>query len=238
MFLRFLAIAGLCAAGTLACTRSSAPIAAVDGRRLPLGVDSLRVYLIRGNDTTQTGGIIDALTTGERDGRQLLYRVYESRDQVLSSGVDSLTDELVTLRPVRHRSRRRSGAELLDYSGQRVTGMIRGADGDSVIVDTSLPGVVFNSSSFDLVLRAAPLAEGWSATVPAFLPSSRSVVALTARVAGLETIGGQQCWRVEADFEGTPVTFWITQDGHKLRQQPMRIRPDVSILFSVGLLSP
>jgi hypothetical protein len=166
------------------------------------------------------------------DGRRHLFRVYRTEDRVLGSRLDSLTDDLVTLTPVRHRSRTNDGSEFLEFGAGRVTGTLHGPAGDSTIVDVQLDGVVFNSSSFDMVLRSAPLAEGWAMTVPAFLPSSRSLLQLKARVAGVEMVHGELCWRVDADFGGTPVTFWITQDGRKLRQQVMHIRPDVSILFA------
>ncbi len=231
-FFRFLGVIGTFTLYIPLCSAQTTSIASVDGRRLPLGVDTLRVYLIRGTDTTETGRIIDALAVRERGGRQLLHRVYQSRDQVLPSGVDSLTDELVTLMPVSHRSRRSSGSQLLEYAAGRVNGIVRTPDGDSTVLNTSLPATVFNSASFDLVIRAAPLAYGWAASVPAFLPGGRSVVELKARVAGVETIHGVRCWRVEADFNGMPVTFWIAQQDRKLRQQLMRIRPDISILFA------
>jgi hypothetical protein len=166
------------------------------------------------------------------DGRRQLFRVYRTEDRVLGSRLDSLTDDLVTLAPVRHRSRTNDGSQFLEFGTGRVTGTLHGPAGDSTMVDVQLDGGVFNSSSFDMVLRSAPLAEGWTTTVPAFLPSSRSILQLEARVVGVEIVHGERCWRVDADFDGMPVTFWITQDGRKLRQQMMRIRPDVSILFA------
>ncbi len=190
-----------------------------DGRRLALGVDTLAVYLVRGVDTTATGLIVDAVSVGEAGGRSVLQRVYETRDQVLGSRLDSLTDELTTLAPVRHRSRTSRSVAFLEFRPGRATGMLHMPNGDSLVVDVQLPAVVFNSSSFDLVLRASPLAEGWRAEIPAFLPNIRGVVTLHARVAGQEAVQGVPCWRVEAEFTGTPVTFWITRDGRKLRQQ-------------------
>jgi hypothetical protein len=73
--------------------------------------------------------------------------------------------------------------------------------------------------------------------VPTFLASARVVSALRARVTGAETIGGEICWRVQVDFTGMPVTFWIGQTSRALRQQVMQIRPDVQILFRPAMPS-
>lgn len=75
------------------------------------------------------------------------------------------------------------------------------------------------------------LKAGWVASVPTFLPSTRAVAPLEARVTEIETVGGEPCWRVQATFTGTPVTFWIVKSSRALRQQLMQTRPDVQILF-------
>lgn len=99
-------------------------------------------------------------------------------------------------------------------------------------MNVQLAPSVYNSSSFDLTLRAAPLSNGWRTTVPAFVSSTRTVVAMNARVAGAEVIGGRECWRVEAEFMAMPVTFWVAKDDRSLRQQVLRPQAGVSFIFS------
>lgn len=203
-----------------------------DVSRLVPGTDSLAVFVIRGVDTTETGRIVDKLRVEEVGGRGQLHRVYSTRDQLLGVRLDSLTDDLATLEPIRHRSRTHSGAEFLEFADGRAVGTLYLASGDSIIVDVPLtPGIV-NSSSFDLALRAAPLAEGWRAEIPAFLPNARVTVMLQARVSGVEVVQGMRCWKVDAEFTGMPVTFWVAQKDRRLCQQVMQIRPDLSILFA------
>jgi hypothetical protein len=207
-----------------------------DARRLKPGVDSLAVFLVRGADTTRTGTLRDELSVVRVEGRDALQRVYVSTDQVLGGRVDTLVDVLADLRPVRHRSRSSRSVEAIDFAAGRATGWMRLANGDSVAVDAAATNA-FNASSFDLVLRASSLGAGWEAVVPTFLASARVVSPLRARVTGAETIGGETCWRVQVDFTGMPVTFWIGQTSRALRQQVMQIRPDVQILFRPAMPS-
>lgn len=207
------------------------PGVAVDVRRLTPGVDSLAVFYVRGGDTVQTGIICDELAIVEEGGRRVVRRTYGTLDKVMGDRRDTMVDLAATLAPVRHRSVTERGREALDFGAAGATGWLWLANGDSVAVRTALPAGAIHSSSFDLVLRAADLREGWSAEVPAFLPPARAVVALRARVAGVEAIGGDPCWKVEAEFTGMPVTFWISQRSRALRQQVMRIRPTESIVF-------
>jgi hypothetical protein len=201
-----------------------------DARRLRPGVDSLAIYLVRGADTTRTGTLRDELAVVREGDRDLLRRVYVSSDRVLGARVDTLVDGLADLRPVRHRSRTERSAEALDFAAGRASGWLRLANQDSVGVDAAAAGA-YNASSFDLVLRASSLRDGWEATVPAFLPPARAISPMRARVTGVESVGGEPCWRVQAEFSGTPVTFWIGQSSRALRQQVLQVRPDVQILF-------
>lgn len=170
----------------------------VDGRRLTMRVDSLAIYLIQGKDTTRTGVLRDELAVVTEGNRQLIRRIYMSTDKVLGTSVDTLTDQLSDLRPVRHRSHSTRSIEILDFTAGRARGWMR------------LPK---------------------QATINTFIASSRVVTPLSARVVDEETIGGERCWRVQADFSGTPVTFWIGQTSRRLRQQVMVLRPDMQILF-------
>lgn len=201
-----------------------------DGTRLTVGTDSLAIYVIQGRDTTRTGILHDELRILRDGNRDVLRRVYQSTDQILGSRTDTITDGLRDLHPVQHRSYTDRGLERIDFIADRARGWMRLANGDSVAVESAVAGA-FNASSFDLVLRASSLKSGWHATVMAFASSARATLPLTARVIGDETIAGEVCWRVQAEFGGTPVTFWISQKSRRLMQQLMVLHPDMQILF-------
>lgn len=216
-------------------TAQTAPRAIPDGMQLRPGVDSLAMYLIRGTDTTQTGMLRDELTVlapPTPGAPERLQRVYVSVDRVFGSRVDTIVDARRDLQPITFRSVTDRGQETIDFRGGRATGWLRLSNADSVAVDVRLPATgAFNASSFDLVLRAAPLRAGWTGTVPGFIATSRAVTDFQARVTGTEVVDGEPCWRVQAEFGGTPVTFWIGTTTRVLRQQVMQVRPDVQILF-------
>jgi hypothetical protein len=202
------------------------------GSRLTPGTDTLASYLIQGRDTAQTGIVIDELTVRELEGVRVLHRVYRTESAQLGNSIDTLVDQLASLAPMRQHSRSLRAIELIRFSAARAQGTLLQPTGDSIKVDVALPAPVYSSASFDLVLRASPLAEGWSAAVPAFVTSTRTVVSMTARVAGVDVIDGEECWRVAAEYMGMPVTFWVSRATRRLRKQEMRIRADMTILFA------
>jgi hypothetical protein len=203
-----------------------------NGKLLRPGVDSLAVFFINGTDTARTGLVRDELEFVEVNGRQVLRRVYQTRDRVLGIRVDTLVDDAIDLRPVAHRSRTLNGFEFLEFAKGRATGWMRLANGDSVTVDAPLDPSAYNSSTFDLVLRSAPLHTSWKVQIPSFMANTRTVVPLSARVVGSELIDGEETWKVQADFTGMPVTFWIGKESRRLRRQLMQLRPDRGILFA------
>jgi hypothetical protein len=224
-----LTLLAICVAGRTA--QSQAP-ATPTPALLQVGTDTLYQYLVRGSDTVFTGTVVDALERVDIAGRAVLRRVYAGDSQLTGPSRDTLIDDAATLRPWRTVSYSTRGIEQVEYGEDRAVGWLRQPTGDSVRIDAALPAPVFSASSFDLVLRASALAEGWSATVPAFVPSSRVVVPMTARVDRTERIDGAECWRVAAEFMGRPVTFWVDRETRKLCRQDMTVQVGVSLLLT------
>ena len=204
---------------------------AVDVRRLPTGADSLAVFYIDGRDTSRTGIVYDELTVVDEGGRSRLRRVYRTVDQLLGAQLDTIVDDAATLAPVRYRSVSERNRVTVDFEDGRASGWVWMVNGDSARVAATLAANVVGAATFDVVLRAADLRDGWEAEIPAFLPTNRAVATLQARVGGSDVIAGEPCWRVEAEFIGMPVTFWIAKASRRLRQQVMWVKPDAAILF-------
>lgn len=211
--------------------QSDAPHITLDGRRLQPGADSLAIYLVQGEDTTRTGTLWDELTVLRIADRPLLQRVYRSVDQLLGTRVDTMVDDLASLTPERYRSRSESGMEEIDFAPGRVSGWRRLVNGDSVGVQVAVPALMYNGASLDLVLRAADLHDGWQAEIPVFLPNTRTVVPMRASLGAEETVDGERCWRVDADFAGMPVSFWIGRGTRALRRQVMHLPAGRRLVF-------
>lgn len=201
---------------------------ALDGHRLPLQVDTFAIYILRGRDTVRTGSLVDRLLS---DGH-LLTRIYSQVDQVMGPQDDSIVSRLADLRPVTYHSRSDSHLADLRFADGKVSGWSILPNGDSTSVEVPLPELVFDGNSYDLVVRAADLHDGFTLTVPAFLEGSNTVGAISGRVTGSEVIGRADCWVFEAHFAGMPVTFWIDKRTRALRRQLLQPSVQFGILFT------
>lgn len=213
----------------------ASPLLAQGGTRpdlLRAGTDTFAIYFISGKDSTRTGAIRDDIRFVQQQGRKVIERVYVTQDRLLGARVDTLIDDARDLSPVSHHSRTSRNMAFIEFSKNQAVGWLRLTNGDSASVAAAIAPGVINSSAFDLWLRAAPLALGWTAEVQAFEAFARTTLALHARVNGEEIVEGEPSWRVQADFGGTPVTFWIGKSSRSLRRQLMQLSPDRAILFT------
>lgn len=210
----------------------SKPVAGLNPRRLRLTTDSLEVYVIRQGDRQRTGTIVDALDTVRVNGELRLQRVYRRTDQVLGNGVDTLVDAFADLRLRLVDSRSEGGGvEHIEWRNGRVLGVVEQSGAAARQVDTSAKTGVYSSSSFDLIVRSAPLAQGYALTIPAF-SGRQGAKTLSAKVAASETLPQLGVtWRVDADLGGRSATYWIAKDSRRVVRELVRVRPGIEVLF-------
>jgi hypothetical protein len=218
----------LAASAGTATGQAAGPLPKVDGHRIPLGVDTFAIFVLRGRDTIRTGSVRDQITS---DGTNLI-RVYWSIDKVLGDQLDTIVDRLSDLSPVSYHGRSSEFLAQVDFDSLAATGWIRLVNGDSTGLSLPLPHPIYGGTSFDLVARAAELAPGMRVSVPVFLVESRSISTLPGSVVGSESVDGHDCWMFRGDFGAMPVTFWIDKSSRTLRRQLMQIRADMGILFT------
>jgi hypothetical protein len=197
--------------------------------QLHCGVDTMEVYLVRGEGRRKTGTIVDACRVTDRAGVQVVERVYSSVDALLGSRTDTIVDRWKTLMPVSYRSHAAEGEMILDWSDRTITGRLAFTGQTPIEVNEPSAGS-YNSASFDLILRASPLAIGYTVDVPSYIPK-QGVKSLTAKVVGEESAAGRDAWRVDADFSGMPVTFWISKDRRRLLKQVLHVAPGTDLEF-------
>jgi hypothetical protein len=203
---------------------------APEADRIHCALDSLEIFVIRQGARQRTGTVVDdCRVTGESTAR-VLTRVYRTTDAVLGNRLDTIVDAWSTLQPRSYHSIASSEVVNLVWAGGRLRGRVQAPGKPTTSIDEDIEPTVFNGASFDMLLRASPLAMNYSVTVPAYVPSS-GVVTLTAKVVGEEVIDGQATWRIDADFTGMSVSFWIGKTSRRLLKQLIHVAPGADIEF-------
>ena len=220
----------LATAGSLHAQSAREPMP--DGRRLRLGTDTLEVFVVRQGRSLRTGTIIDRLDTVRVDGELLLRRVYRRTDVALGDGVDTLVDRFPDLAPRSVRSTSAGGGtETLTWRAGRLTGAIERPDQPDRAIDTSTAASTYSRASVDLIFRASPLAVGYEVAVHAY-SARQGAAKITARVTASETLPGfGETWRVEANYAGMSVTFWIAARSRRVVRQIIRVAPGTELLY-------
>jgi len=211
----------------------SRPVPRLDTRLLRLRTDSLEVYLVHQGKQHRTGSIVDALDTVRVDGELCFQRVYRRTDAELGNGVDTLIDAVadLTLRSIDSRSDD-GGVAHVEWNAGHIAGIVEQSGRSARRIDTAVAGGAYSSASFDLILEASPLGQGYSVTVSAFSPRQGAKV-VSGRVAGSETLPGfGATWRVEADYGERTATFWITKNTRRLVRQLVHVTPALDILIA------
>lgn len=225
-------LASLAAIALAASSASAQPDIAFD--RIRTRTDSLYVYTMDGGEREHTGMIHDQLRTFLHDRRPALRRVYRTTDRRLGNAVDTIVSRLPGLAPLAYTSHRRRHG-YVEYRAGRILGRME-TDSTPVTIDRALREGVYDGASFDLIVRASPLEEGFALSLPAYVLSADVVVTLYAEVARSERIDAGrgrmvEAWVVEMDFGGMKSTLWIDRETHDLVRQALWLRPDFWVEF-------
>jgi hypothetical protein len=202
-----------------------------DGRRLRLTTDSLEVYVVQLGQSLRTGFVVDRLDTVRVNGETMLRRIHRTADAALGNSVDTLVHSLATLQPRTVRSHSDRGTERTDWQTSRIVGVVEESERRVRSIDSPLPTGWYSSASFDLILRACPLADEYGVVVPTFSGLQGSRV-LAAHVAGSEEVEGHgDTWRIDADLAGLSVTFWVSKTSRSLVREVIHVSPALQIVL-------
>jgi hypothetical protein len=204
-----------------------------DGRRLQLGTDSLEVFVVRQGEQQKTGIVVDQLDTVRVSGELRIRRIYSRTDVALGNGADTLIDRFPDLAPRSVRSHSEGGGtEILTWRAGRVSGSFEQPGRIRRSIDTVAAALQYSSASFDLILRASPLAGGYEVTVQGF-SGRQGAKTLTARVIASEVLPGfGDTWRVERDIGGRAATAWIAKTSRRLVRQVIQVSPGLELLIA------
>lgn len=180
---------------TLTAWQGAAPI--------PLG----RITDRQWRDSSAAGVVVRRVMTVERGGVQV---------------VDSTATDARTLAPQRHAAQQPTRRFTLAYAGRRVKGSLAPEGFPGVPLDTLLATPFFDAASWDLVLRALPLAPGVHVQLPVYdLDGGLHPVEL--RVTGRATVQGEEAhvvvFTLAANREST---VWVgAASGRLLRMETL-----------------
>jgi len=200
----------------------------LDGRLLPMVSDSYAIYYLRGSDTMPAGVLSDKL---EVHGDTLTRR-YSEYKRATGRDEDVIVSHLPDLRPLSYTGESPEMVAAIRFSADSAQGWMKTPDGDSVPIRVPTGAGVYDGTSFDLVVRASPLHDGFELTVPIFVEGTNAVTTVGGRVTGADSIDGHDCWVFAGHFGQMSVTFWIDKANRELRQQLLRPSVTFAILYS------
>jgi hypothetical protein len=175
-------------------------------------------------DRVIIGSTIERLqrTRDDRGSPQFVL-AFEERDGTGEGATTTTWVDATTLLPRSQRAELEGNRTVtLHYGPGRVTTF------DSVpghvpdITISPLPVTAYSAASLDLVLRALPLTEGFTTTLPIYFPADRLIFPMRVQVGGAETVTTRSgrsatCWTVAAGFPGGITEhFWIEQQTHRM----------------------
>lgn len=182
--------------------------------RLVPSTDTLYVVLRMGSAQDTIATTVQSMRRVAVDGRDLWQVEYAFDGGTNLRMADTTTFDAATLLP--HAQVRAGGGRRLEvaYDGARVRLRTRDGEAQPSEVERRMEQPVFAGSTMDVLYRALPLAEGYQARIPYFLPEGEGTQWIDVRVTGQETVPSRgayvQAWRVEAAApQGTPDVFWI-----------------------------
>jgi dienelactone hydrolase len=192
-----------------------------------------RLLLVQGGQEREVGTARSEVTETTANGEPALQIVQLLSSPMMGNSTDTVVVLRQTLAPVSHRSVNARRTMSLDFDRGTVKGTVTPAGGAAQAVNlTGAP--LFDSGVIELVLRSLPLAEGYAATLPAYLHEGGGRVSVTARVTGSERVtlaDGSivDSWVVESDMMGQKIRQYIAKDSRDVVRTVIVAGPGVEL---------
>lgn len=215
---------------------SAAQARAFDLTKIRLGTDSMTISIVRHGDTTVIGQLWDDLGIPLGIPSSRLRRVYRTTNQVFGAHLETTFVSVPTLALVRRRTRSVSYADSVEVDGSVATGWVQSASALSISISRTLPTGTIDASLYDVAVRTAPLALGYSLTLKGYSSLQDSILTLNATVVAVEVVSqrdGRQrrTWRVQVHFDELVSTMWIDQETRALVKQIIELGSGVHMLL-------
>lgn len=201
----------------------------LDARLLRTGVVAYTWIIESAGQSQPVGWVTDSLAATFDNGRPALTRTLTAQrgNMVL---VDSSVSLRRSLAPRSHRSHQPRRTMVLTFDGSHVMGSVTSAQGEPATFDSTFVTPVFDSSNWDLLIRALPLREGLAVRFPVYDHDNGGLVWYTARVAGVERPGaGPESWRIEGQVGPVRNTLWVDRQTRDLVMLEAEVQPGVFV---------
>jgi hypothetical protein len=207
-----------------------------DPKPIRTGLDSMAIFLVRQGTPAAIGQLWDEIVPAPGSQDHAWRRVYRTQNQVFGPHLDTTVVPLPALTLIGRRTRSALFSDSLVGDNGRIRGWYQQGQKPPTTVTRDLPAGVIESSFYDLAVRAAPLAPGYTLTLSGYTSSQDSVLTLSSTVQGEEEItqrDGQKraTWRVEMTFGGLPSVMWIDKDTRALVKQTIDLGQGNQILM-------
>ncbi len=195
----------------------------------------MAVYLSRGGELQHLGTLHDEYTRTEELGQPVLRRVYSNPSALFGHHVDTIVSAWPTLKPVRRVTNAASFQDDLLFRSDSILGSKSTAAHPPRIVARRADPLLYDGSSFDMLVRLAPLAPAYPLELPSYTSNADTTVTLRARVAGSAPLPHESgtlvdTWVVDMDFAGITSRLWIAKESRQLIRQTIDLAPGVQLL--------
>jgi hypothetical protein len=190
--------------------------ARIDGRVLTRSTEQITMTMERTGQLSRTmGSATDQLATADLGGISALLRV-NTVQQGTATLIDSTWSDPRTLEPKRHRSVQPGRRLLVDWSGRAIAARIEPKSGTPVVKDSTFRVPSFDSSNWELLVRAMDLGLGVTRVLPVY-DVDGLLQYYVARVSDTTRVEGRPAWLVKTELGRAGVaTLTIEQATRRL----------------------
>jgi hypothetical protein len=198
---------------------------ALEPTRIRFGTMEYTLTLVRGDEEETLGYLRDEIMP-IRGTDPVLRRVL-SLTRGNSTLIDSTLTDLETLAPHWHKSVQPHREIEYQMDGARVVGIVTPTSGEARAIDTTLADLAFDSSNWDLIVRALPLADG-DAAVLSMYDVDANLTRYSLRVVDRQPRGRTDVIHVIIDMgKGREAHAWFDDITRVLLRVETQLGPDV-----------